>query len=112
MKWPIVVAALILMPAIGRPAAEGKDITLRGCVVSGLDKDTFVLSNVSEVTKNGASTIPPMAHGRRVVFWLDKDDDFNEHVGQTSDAVTAFSARSQEALTGATQGEVCALNVV
>ena len=55
---------------------------MRGCVVRGVEKDTFALSSVSEVTKNGLSTIPSASQGHRVIFWFNKDDKFKDHVGE------------------------------
>jgi hypothetical protein len=82
MKWTYLIAVLTVALVPSRAFAEDTDITLRGCVVRGLDKDTFALTQVSEVTKDDRSAIPPVAHGRRVVFWLDKDDKFKEHVAE------------------------------
>ena len=83
MKWSAIAAVsfLALSPALAS-AEDVKDITLRGCVVRGVDKDTFALSSVSEVTKNGLSTIPSASQGHRVIFWFNKDDKFKDHVGE------------------------------
>ena len=83
MNWSAfaAVSLLALSPALAS-AADVKDITLRGCVVRGVDKDTFALSSVSEVTKNGLSTIPSASQGHRVIFWFNKDDKFKDHVGE------------------------------
>jgi hypothetical protein len=59
--------------------ADSKSITLRGCVVPGADKGTYVLTHVTEVPPAGRSAIPETAHGRRVVFWLDKHDELLKH---------------------------------
>lgn len=81
----VLAAALAAIPATTlaqqqhdqhQPAAgDSKQITLRGCVVPGLDKGTYVLTQVTEMPQAGRSAIPATAHGRRVVFWLDKDAD-------------------------------------
>jgi len=55
---------------------------LRGCVTPGVDKGTYILSQVSEATHAGQSAMPDSAHGRRVVFWLDKKDEMLKHVNQ------------------------------
>ena len=60
-------------------AADTKSITLRGCVVPGADKGTYVLTHVTEVPAAGRSAMPETAHGRRVIFWLDKHDAILEH---------------------------------
>jgi hypothetical protein len=72
---------LALSPALAS-AEDVKDITLRGCVVRGVEKDTFALTRVTEVQKNGLSTIPSASQGHRVVFWFNKDDDFKKHVAE------------------------------
>lgn len=60
-------------------AASATNITLRGCVVGGEEKGTYVLTQVTEIPDAGRSAIPATAHGRRVVFWLDKDADLLKH---------------------------------
>jgi hypothetical protein len=83
MKGSLLAAAAMLMLSPALASAEDvKDITLRGCVVRGVDRDTFALTTVTEVMKNGLSTIPTATHGHRVVFWFDKDDDFKDHIGE------------------------------
>ena len=62
--------------------AAGKAITLRGCVAPGVSKGTYILSQVSEATHAGQSAMPDSAHGRRVVFWLDKKNEMLTHVNQ------------------------------
>ena len=60
-------------------SSESREITLRGCVVPGLESGTYVLSHVTEVPAAGGSAMPAAAHGRRVVFWLDERDDVLKH---------------------------------
>jgi hypothetical protein len=60
-------------------ASESREITLRGCVVPGQDKDTYVLTHVTEVAPASGSVMPAEAHGQRVVFWLNKKDDVLKH---------------------------------
>ena len=90
MKLAGIVAA-VAISAIPLPAAAQKDsaapsaskaITLRGCVAPGADKGTYILSQLSEATHAGQSAMPESAHGRRVVFWLDKKDEMLKHVNQ------------------------------
>jgi hypothetical protein len=83
MNWSAFAAVSLLAVSPALASAEDvKDITLRGCVVRGIDKDTFALNSVSEVTKNGLSTIPSASQGHRVIFWFNKDDKFKDHVGE------------------------------
>ena len=62
--------------------ATGKAITLRGCVMPGVGKDTYFLSQLSEATHGGQSAMPESAHGRRIVFWLDKKNEMLPHVNK------------------------------
>lgn len=62
--------------------AERKEITLRGCVVPGEADGTYALTRVTEIAPAGGSTMPAQAHGRRVVFWLDEDDDLAKHASK------------------------------
>ena len=83
MHWStiVVAAVLTLSPALAS-AQDVKDITLRGCVVRGVEKDTFAMTNVTEVTKSGLSTIPSASQGQRVILWFNDQDEFKEHVGE------------------------------
>ena len=79
-----LVAAPLTLSAQSSSAATGAgagstSITLRGCVVPGADKGTYVLTHVTEVPPAGRSAMPETAHGRRVVFWLDKHDELLKH---------------------------------
>jgi len=83
MNWSVFAAAAILTLSPALASAEDvKDITLRGCVIRGVEKDTFAMNRVTEVTKNGLSTIPSATNGHRVVFWFNKDANFKDHVGE------------------------------
>jgi hypothetical protein len=83
MNWTAIAAATIVTLAPALASAEDvKDLTVRGCVVRGVDKDTFALTNVTEVMKNGLSTIPTASQGHRVILWFNKDDDFKDHVAE------------------------------
>jgi len=99
MKWSAVAAAMLIAaaPLTARqpptPAAQtqaaasqpqvgpGAKITLRGCVRPGVDKDTVLMTDVVEADA-GRSAMPAEAHGRKVLFWLDRDDRLKEHVGR------------------------------
>ena len=79
-----LVAAPLTLSAQSSSAGTGAgagstSITLRGCVVPGADKGTYVLTHVTEVPPAGRSAMPETAHGRRVVFWLDKHDELLKH---------------------------------
>ena len=76
---PFGVSAQSSSAAQAVAGADTKSITLRGCVVPGADKGTYVLTHVTEVPSPGRSAMPETAHGRRVVFWLDKHDELLKH---------------------------------
>jgi hypothetical protein len=89
MKWTGVAAALLFAAApitaaqqsqATTPAANGK-ITLQGCVRPAVDKDQVIVTDVTEVSNAGQSAMPAEAHGRKVIFWLDRDDALKPHVG-------------------------------
>lgn len=63
------------------PQAD-KTITLRGCVAPGVEKGTYILSQLSQATRTGETALPDSAHGRRVVFWLDKKDEMLKHLNK------------------------------
>lgn len=88
MKWSVTFAALALAAAplaAQVPAAER--ITLQGCVQSGIDKGSVLMTDVTEVTEAGRSAVPTEAHGRKVIFWLDKDDLLKPHIGHRVNVV-------------------------
>jgi hypothetical protein len=80
----LAAALLLALPAMSaaqdRPADQSKDtqVTLRGCVVPA-ENDTYMLSNVVEAPGPGGSTMPAVAHGRRIVFWLKDDAEVKQH---------------------------------
>src|SRR5204863_7166157 len=89
MKWTGVAAALLFAAApiaaaqqtqTTAPAANGK-ITLQGCVRPAVDKDQVIVTDVTEVASAGQSAMPTEAHGRKVIFWLDRDEALKPHVG-------------------------------
>jgi hypothetical protein len=98
MKKSLMAAALALAAApLGAWAqdsapkpSEPREITLRGCVVPGLDKDTFVLTHVTEVPPASGSVMPATAHGQRVVFWLDEKDDLLKHANSAVEVRGTF----------------------
>ena len=76
---PFAVSAQSSSAAQPAGATDSKGITLRGCVVPGADKGTYVLTHVTEMPSAGRSAMPETAHGRRVIFWLDKHEALLEH---------------------------------
>lgn len=79
--------ALAVVPLAGAQdrevkESENKEITLRGCVTPAEDEDQFVLTRVVEVAPPAGSTVPPNAHGRKIVFWLDDDDALEQHANK------------------------------
>jgi hypothetical protein len=82
----VAISAIPLLAApqkdSGATPAAGKPLTLRGCVAPGVDKRTYVLTQLSEATRGGQSAMPDSAHGRRVVFLFDKKDEMLKHVNQ------------------------------
>lgn len=88
MKWSATVGAFafVTVPLLAGPQSSsqpGADnrISLRGCVQPGLESGTVLMNNVTEVPTGGRSAVPAEAHGRKVIFWLDKDDPLKSHVG-------------------------------
>ena len=58
------------------------EITFHGCVMPGADKGTYALTNVVETPGPDGATMPEVAHGRRVLFWLRNDKDVKLHMGR------------------------------
>jgi hypothetical protein len=91
MKWSAVAAALVMaaaplgaqqpQPTSAPGQAAGGAITLRGCVRAGVEKDTVLMTDVVEAAGAGRSAMPTEAHGRKVLFWLDRDEPLKAHVG-------------------------------
>jgi hypothetical protein len=77
-----IVLAAVLAAAFAPAVYGDHDIRLRGCVVPGLDKGTFALTRVSQVEPNEPFAIPPVADGRRVVFWLSDASKLRDYVGR------------------------------
>jgi hypothetical protein len=77
----IVLAAVPLAAASQTANSTEKKITFHGCVMPGTEKDTYVITQVMEIPGPGGATMPEVAHGRRVLFWLHRDDDVKKHVG-------------------------------
>jgi len=88
MKWSGIAAAMLLAvtpiaaaqqsssstsPSTSASASGGR-ITLQGCVRPGVDKDQVIVTDAMEIAAAGKSALPAEAHGRKVIFWLDRDD--------------------------------------
>ena len=92
MRWSAVAAALVMaatplaaqQPQSASGQAQvgpGGKITLHGCVRAGVEKDTVLMTDVVDMAA-GRSAMPTEAHGRKVLFWLDRDDALKGHVGR------------------------------
>jgi hypothetical protein len=81
-----LIALAMLMAAAPLAASQNadskKEITLHGCVMPGVDNDTYVMTQVMEMPGPSGAAMPEVAHGRRVLFWLHDDDDVKKHKGQ------------------------------
>jgi hypothetical protein len=90
MKLSVTIAAVALAaaPLAAAPQTKpGNAITLQGCVQAGEEKGTVFMTDVTEMTRGTQSAVPTEAHGRKVIFWLDKDDPLKPFVGQTVEVV-------------------------
>jgi hypothetical protein len=81
--------ALVLAPT-ALAAAQDQQITLRGCVVPA-QNDTYIMKNVVEAPGATGSTMPAVAHGRRVMFWLKNDDEVKTHKNQMVEVSGTFA---------------------
>lgn len=88
MTAAFIAATMVL--ALGQSAP--RDITLHGCVTPAQDPGTYFLSSVTHVTDPNGGQIPEMAHGRRVFFWLDNDEDVRKNMGRMVEVRGRFSA--------------------
>jgi len=89
----IVLASAPIMAAPQdslNPARE-REITLRGCVMPALN-DTYILSDVTQVPGAGGLTLPEIAHGRRVLFWLKNDAVIRNHANKMIEVTGRFTA--------------------
>ncbi len=85
--WITAAIVMAVAPAASAQAQASKDakakqpVTLQGCIVAGQDKGTFAMTGVQEIAAAYAVTVPSEAHGRRVVFWLDRQKEIATHAG-------------------------------
>lgn len=85
MKRSVIAMAMLLAAAPLVGAAQDsakKEVAFQGCVVPGLDKGTYAITQVAAVPGAGGMMMPDFAHGRRVLFWLKNDDNVKLHVGR------------------------------
>jgi len=71
------------------PARE-REIVLRGCVMPALN-DTYILSDVTQTPGPGGVTLPEIAHGRRVLFWLKNDAPIRNHANKMIEVTGRFT---------------------
>src|SRR4051795_11147166 len=71
------------------PARE-REITLRGCVMPALN-DTYIMTDVTQMPGPGGVTLPEIAHGRRVLFWLKNDDAIHNHANKMIEVTGRFT---------------------
>lgn len=83
-----VTVALALSPLAasaqnaGGAAAAKREVVLHGCVMPGTDRNSYVMTKVMEMPGQDGSAMPEVAHGRRVLFWLNNDGDVKKHIGR------------------------------
>jgi hypothetical protein len=84
MKWSVTVAAIAMaaapLAAAPQQSSANNRITLQGCVQSGEEQGTVLMTDTTEVPQ-GRAPVPLEAHGRKVIFWLDSDAALKPHVG-------------------------------
>lgn len=84
---PLVAAQ---QDATNNPARE-REITLRGCVMPALN-DTYLLTDVVQTPGPGGVTLPEVAHGRRVLFWLKNDAAIKNHGNKMVEVTGRFTS--------------------
>ena len=85
----LAALAMALAPA-ALATAQDQQLTLRGCVVPG-ENGTYVMTNVVEAPGANSATMPAVAHGRRVMFWLKNDDEVKTHGNQMVEVSGTFT---------------------
>jgi hypothetical protein len=73
----------------GNPARE-REVIIRGCVTPA-ENDTYVMTNVTQTPGAGGATMPEMAHGRRVLFWLKNDAAVKNHPNKMIEVTGRFT---------------------
>jgi hypothetical protein len=87
----LALAAASLPAASSPAAAQTREVVLHGCVMPGETRDTYVMTHVMEMPVPGGSTMPEVAHGRRVLFWLRNDGDVRRHMNRMVEVRGEFS---------------------
>jgi hypothetical protein len=67
-----------------------REVTIRGCVTPARN-DTYVMTNVTQVPGPGGVTMPEVAHGRRVLFWLKNDSAVKNHPNKMVEVTGRFT---------------------
>ena len=90
-----VLLATTLAAVLAQAPAAPQTITFQGCVTPGADRDSYVITGVTQVSGSDSAEVPQAAHGRRVLFWLDNDADVRSNVGRRVE-VTGTIAKIEE----------------
>src|ERR1022692_2468782 len=92
-KWIVGVSVaaifgMVIVAAAPRETQEqGKNeqtVTIRGCVMAGIEPDTFLLMRVTEVRPDRVreQSVPTDAQGHDVLYWLSSTKGLKAKVGQ------------------------------
>ena len=81
IAFAMVLAVVPAASASQQATSTKRQMTFHGCVMPGADKSTYVMTDVMAVPGPGGATMPEVAHGRRVLFWLHNDDAVKNHIG-------------------------------
>jgi hypothetical protein len=60
-------------------------------VTPGVESGSYVITGVKQVVGLDTAEVPEVAHGRRVLFWLDNDAEVRAHVGQQVEITGTFT---------------------
>jgi hypothetical protein len=85
------VVAMGLFMALAQAPAQSRDITFQGCVTPGLDRGSYVVTGVTQVKAPESVEVPEVAHGRRVLFWLDNDAAVRTNIGRRVEITGQFT---------------------
>jgi hypothetical protein len=84
MKNVILAIGAVAVCSAGALAATHTPVTITGCVHAGLERDTYVLLDVDEVS--GRRAVPAGA-----VYWLSSTKGLKEHIGQIVEVRGTYS---------------------
>ncbi len=82
--------ALGLAVGLAQAPAQPHPITFQGCVTPGVDRGSYVVTGVSQMTPADIQ-IPETAHGRRVLLWLDNDGAVRSNIGRRVEITGNFN---------------------